>query len=71
MSTKHRPDYEMQLMQRVLRDLEKLSMAGRKRVIMYWLVRSDEMPDTEGAHGMQQLDIEEDVPATYKLCTEY
>ena len=61
MSTKHRPDYEMQLMQRVLRDLEKLSMAGRKRVIMYWLVRSDEMPDTEGAAGAQQLDIE-DVP---------
>jgi hypothetical protein len=61
MSMKHRPDYEMQLMQRVLRDLEKLSQAGRKRVIMYWLVRSDEMPDSEGVAGAQQLDIE-DVP---------
>ena len=59
--TKHHPDYELQLMQRVLRDLAKLTPAGRERVVAYWQHRIASMPDAPPApHGEQQLDLEAD-----------
>jgi hypothetical protein len=60
MNTRHKPDYEMQLMARVLRELSTLTRAGRARVITYWIARAPDMPEVEDANP-QQLDIE-DVP---------
>ena len=63
--TKHHPDYEVQLMQRVLRDLAKLTPAGRERVVAYWQHRIASMPATAPAtHGEQQLDLEADALRT-------
>jgi hypothetical protein len=60
MTTRHKPDHEIQLMQRVLRDLRELSVAGRVRVTTYWSDRIAEMPDDPSErHGEQQLDIED------------
>ena len=58
---KHHPDHELQLMQRVLRDLAKLTPEGRERVVAYWQHRITSMPDAPPpAHGEQQLDLEAD-----------
>jgi hypothetical protein len=62
MSTKHRPDHEMEVMRRGLRDLAELPPAGRKRVLAYWNDRVADLPATDGKAGPQQLDIEEPVP---------
>jgi hypothetical protein len=63
MTTRHKPDHEIQLMQRVLRDLRELTPAGRVRATAYWSDRIGEMPDDPGErHGDQQLDIEEQLP---------
>lgn len=60
MTTRHKPDHEIQLMQRVLRDLRELTPAGRVRATAYWSDRIGEMPaDTGERHGEQQLDIED------------
>jgi hypothetical protein len=59
MSRAHKPDHELQLMQRVLRDLAKLSPRGRHRVVAYWAARIDMMPAQAETHGEQQLDIED------------
>ena len=59
--TRHHPDHELQLMQRVLRDLAKLTPAGRERVVSYWQHRITSMPSAPPApHGEQQLDLEAD-----------
>jgi hypothetical protein len=57
--TKRNPDHELQLMQRVLRDLAKLSPAGRRRATTYWANRIEELPEQAETHGDQQLDIED------------
>ena len=63
--TKHHPDYELQLMQRVLRDLAKLTPAGRERVVACWQRRIASMPDAPPTpHGEQQLDLEADALRT-------
>lgn len=60
--TKHRPDREIVLMLRVLRDLEALPAAGRHRVLAYWCARVETMPPPAGdTADEQQLDIE-DIP---------
>jgi hypothetical protein len=59
MTTRHKPDQEIQLMLRVLRDLQALPKAGRHRVLAYWNARADDMPETGNKHGEQQLDIED------------
>ena len=60
MTTRHKPDHEIQLMQRVLRDLRELTPAGRLRATAYWSDRIGEMPaDTSERYGEQQLDIED------------
>ena len=62
---KHHPDHELQLMQRVLRDLAKLTPAGRERVVAYWQHRVASMTDAPpAAHGEQQLDLEVDALRT-------
>jgi hypothetical protein len=62
MSTKHKPDHEMEIMRRGLRDLAALSLGGRRRVLAYWGARIEAMPpDDSDARNPQQLDIE-DVP---------
>jgi hypothetical protein len=66
---KHKPDHELQLMQRVLRDLAKLSPLGRRRVVAYWTARIDQLPDQPDRHGEQQLDIE-DALATLRAVRE-
>lgn len=58
---KHKPDHEMEIMRRGLRDLAALSVSGRRRVLAYWGARIEAMPAGEDTHGAQQLDIE-DVP---------
>jgi hypothetical protein len=64
MSTRHKPDHELQLMLRVLRDLQALPPAGRQRVLAYWNARAPEMPVEGGnRHGEQQLDITDVIPA--------
>jgi hypothetical protein len=60
MSTRHKPDYEMQLMARVLRELSTLPRAGRNRLLTYWIARAVDLPEVENTN-LQQLDIE-DVP---------
>jgi len=62
--TRRDPDYEMQFMQRGLRDLARLSPPGRRRVLAYWCARAETLPSPEPGddHGAQQLDIEADVP---------
>jgi hypothetical protein len=61
--SKRNPDHELQLMQRVLRDLGKLPPAGRRRAVSYWANRIDELPEQPEAHGAQQLDIEDALAA--------
>lgn len=56
---KHRPDHELDIMRRGLRDLTRLSPAGRERVVQYWSARAASLPATAETHGEQQLDIEE------------
>ena len=56
---KHKPDHELQLMQRVLRELAKLPSAGRRRAVTYWADRIGQMPEQPETHGEQQLDIED------------
>jgi len=60
--TKHKPDHEMEIMRRGLRDLASLSPAGRERVLAYLIARSGTIPETAETHGEQQLDLEERVP---------
>jgi hypothetical protein len=62
MTTKHKPDHEMEIMRRGLRDLARLPPEGRKRAVTYWSSRIEEMPATADSHGEQQLDIEDRVP---------
>jgi hypothetical protein len=63
MTTRHKPDHEIQLMQRVLRDLRELTPAGRLRATAYWSDRIGEMPADSGErHGEQQLDIVDALP---------
>ena len=62
MTTRHKPDHEIQLMLRVLRDLQVLPKAGRHRVLAYWNARADDMPEAASGHGEQQLDIEDALP---------
>jgi hypothetical protein len=61
--TRHKPDHEIQLMLRVLRDLQALPPAGRQRVLAYWNARAGDMPSNVGnQHGEQQLDITDVLP---------
>jgi hypothetical protein len=62
MTTRHKPDHEIQLMLRVLRDLQALPKAGRYRVLAYWNARADDMPETASGYGEQQMDIEDALP---------
>jgi hypothetical protein len=59
MSAKHKPDHEMEIMRRGLRDLARLPEPGRRRVLAYWCARAEALPATAERHGEQQLDIEE------------
>lgn len=56
---KHKPDYEMEIMRRGLRDLAGLTPSGRRRVLAYWGARVETMATVTDDHGEQQLDIEE------------
>jgi len=56
---KHQPDHEFDVMRKTLSSLQKLSPAGRRRVIGYLAQRIDEMPEQVELHGEQQLDLEE------------
>jgi hypothetical protein len=57
---KHKPDHEMEIMRRGLRDLAVLSVGGRRRVLAYWGARIEAMPaGDDDARNPQQLDIEE------------
>jgi hypothetical protein len=60
-ATKHKPDHEMEIMRRGLRDLAALPEPGRRRVLAYWCARAEALPPAAERHGEQQLDIE-DVP---------
>ena len=61
-SPRHKPDHEMNIMQRGLRELGALPPAGRRRVLAYWCARAETMPATVAeTAGEQQLDIE-DIP---------
>jgi hypothetical protein len=62
MSTRHKPDHEMEIMRRGMRELASLSLGGRRRVLAYWGARIEAMPaGDDDARNPQQLDIE-DVP---------
>jgi hypothetical protein len=63
MSTRHKPDYEMEVMRRGLRDLQTLPPDGRKRALTYWNSRVETLPEAvEVDHGEQQTDIEDYIP---------
>lgn len=63
--TKHNPDAEMRLMQRMWHDLEALPIAGRRRILVYLFARIDELPEGNGVdHGPQQLDLEDALRAS-------
>jgi hypothetical protein len=62
MKQKHKPDAEMAIIQRGLRDLATLPIQGRHRVLTYLSGRIYTMPAVDGeANGPQQLDIEDTV----------
>ena len=65
---RHKPDHEAHLIQRLLRELQRLPPAGRHRVVAYLAARIDEMPQhiPEPA-GPQQLDLEEAVHRSPQL----
>ena len=57
---RHKPDHEAALMQRLLRELQRLPPPGRRRVVAYVAARIDEMPQhVPEPFGPQQLDLEE------------
>jgi hypothetical protein len=56
---KHKPDFEMEIMRRGLRDLASMSQQGRRRVLAYWCARAETLETAEDGLGEQQLDIEE------------
>jgi hypothetical protein len=64
MSTKHKPDLEMEIMRRAWRDIASLGTAGRRRVLAYLSARIETTPPPigDGHAGEQQLDIEEALP---------
>jgi hypothetical protein len=58
MKQKHKPDAEMAIIQRGLRDLATLSVPGRHRVLAYLSGRIYTMPDVnDEVFGPQQLDL--------------
>ena len=69
MSSKHKPDHEMEIMRRGLRDLAELPPAGRRRVLAYLTDRIEGLPVPESTNGAQQLDIEEVIPQMPTLHT--
>ena len=62
MSTKYKPDHEMAVMQRGLRELAALSPPGRRRVLAYWCARVDSLPTLAADSGGIEDEHDEELP---------